>query len=461
MPSVAHGRGIFPDDPVTFTKRAELMGRMIIGPPVLDRMAARCGLPAGQISGLGRTTANVPDELTEPDSPQRASDIQASNATYRVEMQSRASQPIIDIYTEAPTVAAAECLANAAPVSLTGYLQTLAHAQGSTTSLPQVLPLGPARGGIANGGSTLIVAMLTFVTVFGTMIGALLALGWLTRRRRRPRSDEPDEEPLFVPESFSDPLPELVAGDPAEGRDSWPHTRRPLPWMIAFFLAVIWLTPFDNIQLKASLRVELRLDRLVLPFLVIVWLLALAAGGRKAPRLKMTWIHVALAGLLLATAFLSVVTDAQYLNHTLELQLSLKKLPLIVSYVMLFVIVASGVRRSEVRPFLTYTLVLAVVRRARDDPRVPNQAEHLLELVGQDLLGPVRAQRRAQRRRARRHRTRFGAGLGRRPARSGRDADDGASDRARAGDAGRPLAPANDLRPRDLHPGRGHVRHLP
>ena len=137
--------------------------------------------------------------------------------------------------------------------------------------------------------------MLTFVTVFGTMIGALLALGWLLRRRRGPRSDEPDEEPLFVPESFSDPLPELVAGDPSEGRDSWPHTRRPLPWMIALFLAVIWLTPFDNIQLKASLPVELRLDRLVLPFVVIVWLLALAAGGRKAPRLKMTWIHVALA----------------------------------------------------------------------------------------------------------------------------------------------------------------------
>ncbi len=360
MPSVARGRGVFPDDPVTFTKRAELMGSMIISPPVLNRMAVRCGLPAGQISGLRRTTANVPDELTQPDGQQRASDIQASNATYRVEMQSRQSQPIIDIYTEAPTVAAAECLANAAPVALTAYLQTLAHAQGSTTPLPQVLPLGPARGGVANGGATLIVAMLTFVTMFGTMIGALLALGWLVRRRRAPHSGEPDEEPLFVPESFSNPLPELVAGDPSEGRDSWPHTRRPVPWMIALFLAVIWLTPFDNIQLRASLPVELRLDRLVLPFVVIVWLIAVAAGGRKAPRLKMTWIHVALAGLL-ATAFLSVVTDAQYLNHTLELQLSLKKLPLIVSYVLLFVVVASGVRRSEVRPFLTYTLVLAVI----------------------------------------------------------------------------------------------------
>ena len=153
------------------------------------------------------------------------------------------------------------CLANAAPgradrIPADARARTrLDHARS-----PQVLPLGPARGAIANGGATVIVAMLTFVTVFGTMIGALLAARLADRRRRGPRSDEPDEEPLFVPESFSDPLPELVAADPAEGRDSWPHTRRPLPWMIAFFLAVIWLTPFDNIQLKASLpgRAEAR-----------------------------------------------------------------------------------------------------------------------------------------------------------------------------------------------------------
>ncbi len=240
--------------------------------------------------------------------------------------------------------------------------------------------------------------MLTFVTVFGTMVGALLAVGWLIRRRRGRRSDGPDEEPLFVPESFSDPLPELVSADPAEDRDSWPHTRRPLPWMIALFLAVIWLTPFDNIQLNASLPVELRLDRLVLPFLVVVWLLAMAAGGRRAPRLKMTWIHVALAGLL-ATAFLSVVTDAQYLNHTLELQLSLKKLPLIVSYVSLFVVVASGVRRSEVRPFLTYTLVLAVIVALGMILEYRTNQNVFWNLVGKALLGPVRAQRRTRRRR--------------------------------------------------------------
>ena len=53
--------------------------------------------------------------------------------------------------------------------------------------------------------------------------------------------------------------------------------------------------------------------------------------------------------------------DARYLNHTLEFDLSLKKLPLIVSYVSLFVITASVVRRSEVSAFLVYSLILASV----------------------------------------------------------------------------------------------------
>ena len=41
--------------------------------------------------------------------------------------------------------------------------------------------------------------------------------------------------------------------------------------------------------------------------------------------------------------------------------LSLKKLPLLVSYLSIFVIVSSSVRRSEVPAFMTYTLVLAVI----------------------------------------------------------------------------------------------------
>ncbi len=343
-----------PEDLQTMIKRTELLGRIMVTAPVLDLIAERCDVPPGQVSGLGRTTVSAPSALTEPDSEKRAADIEASRAPYRVEVQSRPTMPVIDVFTQAPSLAAATCIADAAPRALSGYLTTLALADNSPYQVMRLKPLGPARGGIANGGATIMVAFLTFLTVFGVLVGVLAAVGaW---RRRRRRSSDPGELP-----STPLPAPEpVVAAAPVRERDSWPFTTRLLPWMLAGFIALLWLTPFNNIQLSASLPIELRLDRLVLPFVVIVWGLALIAGGRLAPQLRMTWIHVAL-GALLACAFLSVVTDARYLNQSLELDLSLKKLPLMVSYATFFVIAASSVRRSEVRPFMNYTLVLAVI----------------------------------------------------------------------------------------------------
>ena len=98
----------------------------------------------------------------------------------------------------------------------------------------------------------------------------------------------------------------------------------------------------------------------MLPVVAVAWILAFAAGGRAAPRMRFTWIHAAI-GLFVACAFLSVVLDAGYLSQTLELDLSFKKLPLLVSFVSLFVIAASALRRSEVPAFLNYTLILAVI----------------------------------------------------------------------------------------------------
>jgi O-antigen ligase len=56
-----------------------------------------------------------------------------------------------------------------------------------------------------------------------------------------------------------------------------------------------------------------------------------------------------------------VVLDAHYLDQTGELMLTIKKLPLLISYMSIFVIVASSVRRTEVPAFMTFTLVLAVL----------------------------------------------------------------------------------------------------
>ncbi len=104
----------------------------------------------------------------------------------------------------------------------------------------------------------------------------------------------------------------------------------------------------------------MKFDRIVLPLLFAVWVFGLTIGGPDSPRLRMTLIHVGIAGFV-AAAGLSAVLNAHDLNQTLEFDLAFKKVTLLMSFVMLFVIVASSVRRAEIRPFLKYNLVLAVI----------------------------------------------------------------------------------------------------
>ena len=326
----------------SLVKRAELYGRLLTSPPVRERVAARAGVPVDRLSGLARTTGNVPTALTEPGSERRASDIRASGASHRIETQGRPGTPVLDVYTQAPTPDEALRLANVSVDALRDYLEALARRQGhDAAKIPHLRQLGTARGGAVGAKMPLVIAVLTFVVAFGLTAGGLWYLIRLRQRRlglQTPSPEPPDEH---------------AGGD-------WPRTTRVLPWMLAGFIALLWLTPFHQIQLAMSMPIDMKLDRLVLPFVALLWLLALAAGGRSAPRLRPTWIHAAV-GAFVVTAVLSVVLDARYLAHSLELDLALKKLPLLVTYISLFIIAASVVRKSEVRAFLKLTLGLAVV----------------------------------------------------------------------------------------------------
>ena len=98
--------------------------------------------------------------------------------------------------------------------------------------------------------------------------------------------------------------------------------------MIAAFIAMLWLVPFNAVALDVSLPIDLKLDRLVLPVIVLTWVLALAFGGPGAPRWRFTPIHAGVA-VFAAVAGLSVVLNAEDLDRTLVLGLSIKKLTLL------------------------------------------------------------------------------------------------------------------------------------
>ena len=333
-------------DLATLQARAELYARLLTTTPVLDAVAKRVGVPPSQISGVADLTANVPVQLTQAGSEQHASDLRASRAPYRLELQSEPVEPILAIYTQAPSVDMANRLANSAIQGLHDYLVNLARQQGfPTRELPVLRQLGPPHGAVTGSHGRIVIGGLTFITAFAlSFVGLLLLI-------RRPLRRREEEAPRLPPRT------NLTGRALAD----WPRTTRLLPWSVAGLIAMIWLTPFDKIQLGgAGAPINITLDRIYLPIVVLIWLLAFRAGPGAAPRLRITRVHVAIAAFL-GCAFLSVVLDAGYLNHVQELMLAMKKLPLLVSYMSIFVIVASSIRRREVPAFMTYTLVLAVV----------------------------------------------------------------------------------------------------
>ncbi|MEA2138091.1 MAG: hypothetical protein QOG56_1241 [Solirubrobacteraceae bacterium] len=356
----------------TLQKRAVLLANLVTSAPVLERIGRRAGVDPDEIAASTRVTANVQSVLTDPNSEKRASDIRDARRRYRIEVQPDPTLPSFTVFARAPTIAAAEALANSAVAGLHDYRVALARREhADPAKAVRLEQVGTARGAIINGGAKVVIAGFSGLCGFAAAGLALLTGARLRRHRRAgPRlAGSGPPEPREAPERSGPPPQAAVvparlrpAGERgvAAALADWPHTTRVLPWLVALFMAMIWLVPFNVIELSVSLPIDLPLDRLVLPFIVGAWVLALAAGDPSGPRIRVTWIHLALAAMVVV-ACASLVIEARSLSQTLEFDTSVKKLTLLASYLSLFVVVASVVRRSEVPAFLTYTLALAVL----------------------------------------------------------------------------------------------------
>lgn len=142
------------------------------------------------------------------------------------------------------------------------------------------------------------------------------------------------------------------------GSDDWPHTRRPLPWCLAGFIVMLWLLPFDSIDLPISLPLDARLDRPFMLVILALWVISLTVG-RASGSLRRSPIHYAFSAFILI-AVISLVLGADVTVRLGEFDLGVRKLALLISYFLLFVVVASSVRPNEVRPFMVLTCGLAV-----------------------------------------------------------------------------------------------------
>lgn len=332
------------------SKRLNLIANLMTSAPVLKRVGELVGTDPGRIAASTQVTEDVSRSFIEPDSERRAAEIRAAHDPYKLEIQARTSLPVLDVYAQAPSVGAAENLADAAVGGANSYLRSLARRDGAAGDPVTLTQLGAARGETLEPTARPLIALLTFLVSFLVCFGLLFGLAQV--RRGWLRAGALGAGGLAV-----------RRGRPARARpaaDDWPHTTRGLPWMVAGFIAMLWLLPINAITVQASLPVDLKLDRLVLPVIVITWLLSLAAGGPGAPRWRFTRIHAAVAAFV-GVAFLSVVLNAPSLAGALELSLAIKKLTMLAAFFSIFLLVASVVRPTEIRPFMTLTLALAVV----------------------------------------------------------------------------------------------------
>jgi len=146
----------------------------------------------------------------------------------------------------------------------------------------------------------------------------------------------------------------------ADRSDDWPRTGRLLPWLLAAFVAMLWLIPFDAIDLPFQLPADAKPDRILLGGIFLIWLASLAAGGTSSPTLRSAPVVLGVM-LFFAVAALSLFVNLQQLVNLDETAAAVKKVALLGSYVLFFLVVATSVRPTEARRFVYLVCGLAAI----------------------------------------------------------------------------------------------------
>ena len=58
-------------------------------------------------------------------------------------------------------------------------------------------------------------------------------------------------------------------GEAVSTSDDWPHTKRPLPWLLVAFPGMLFLVPFQAIKFKLHLPADATPDRLLIVVTVV------------------------------------------------------------------------------------------------------------------------------------------------------------------------------------------------
>lgn len=147
--------------------RAQVYANFMASPAILDIIARQVGLSGDQLYAAGPVNAQEPRVEQEPTALKRNVEITGETKPYRLNYEAQGNLPSVTIYSQAPTTSVAIGLANAAVVGLQRYVASV-ESGGTIPKRSRVVirQLGPASGGVVDGGISKTLAIMVFVMVF-------------------------------------------------------------------------------------------------------------------------------------------------------------------------------------------------------------------------------------------------------------------------------------------------------
>ena len=329
------------------TKNVAVTDALYLQSAGVTQAAARAaGIPGQKVQASGPFTLLLNLDRPPTSGPPGPTDPRV-NTNYRLLVDVNGAQPMISIYAQAPTTKAAIAIVDTARDVLLQHVSEVENGVRVPAEVRVTLrPLGPTRGGVVDPGAELKLMVLVFAVV---LVLGLAAMHWLEYRRRNKAR-------------IAAELAELDLLDDVPARaDDWPHTTRVLPWLVAIFLAMIFLVPIDAMSVPLHLGAEGNPDRVLLLLTVGLWIPVLLVGSRKVrPTLRFTRIHLWVL-VFLGLCFLSVAVNGNTLAIYTEVSPTVKKLLLLVSFVMFFVLASSIIRPREVPKLVGFMVILGVI----------------------------------------------------------------------------------------------------
>lgn len=140
--------------------------------------------------------------------------------------------------------------------------------------------------------------------------------------------------------------------------DNWPHTKRPLPWLLAGFLVMIFLVPFDSIIFKVHMPANATFDRVFLVVMVAVFVASRTVHGRSGSRRRLTPVEIAML-VFGGIALLTIVLNIDRIYQQNQLSFVEKQFSQLIAYGAFFFVAVAAVRAEEVPAFTRLVMGLA------------------------------------------------------------------------------------------------------